>query len=213
MELWAAEGSRTEWLGGPGQASGAETSVERRRTCAFDTLKVSGRCGAAPEGAGPGGGAEACPRGSPLRPRAGSGPGSGGGRPRATVPTALTAPPTPARPGPKCGPGRGWPGRRGEGCADAGRDLAPRARALVAAARPALPRLSPSALGGQGCRPARIPSSRGFSALGAAAAHVGLRWHPRDSPSFLEFAEVSPDGFGLPVCSPFFFFPFLFFGW
>lgn len=38
MELRAAEGSRAERLGGPGQASGAETSAERRRTCAFDTL-------------------------------------------------------------------------------------------------------------------------------------------------------------------------------
>lgn len=38
MELWAAEGSRAERLGGPGQASGAEGSAERRRTCAFDTL-------------------------------------------------------------------------------------------------------------------------------------------------------------------------------
>ena len=53
MELKAAEGSGAERLGGPGQASGEETSVERRRTCAFDTLEVSLWCGAAPEGAGP----------------------------------------------------------------------------------------------------------------------------------------------------------------
>lgn len=54
MELRTAAGSGAERLGGPGQASGAETSVERWRTCAFDTLEVSLPCGAAPEGAGPG---------------------------------------------------------------------------------------------------------------------------------------------------------------
>lgn len=55
MELRTAEWSRAERLGGPGQASGADTSVGWGRTCVFDTSEVSLRCGAAPEGAGPSG--------------------------------------------------------------------------------------------------------------------------------------------------------------
>lgn len=64
MELRVAEGSGAERLGGPGQASGAETSVERRRTCVFDILEVSLLCGAAPRGRSRAGGAEAFPWGA-----------------------------------------------------------------------------------------------------------------------------------------------------
>lgn len=38
MELKAAEGRGAERLGGPGQASGEETAVERWRICAFDII-------------------------------------------------------------------------------------------------------------------------------------------------------------------------------
>ncbi|TKC48023.1 hypothetical protein EI555_000312, partial [Monodon monoceros] len=40
VELKAAEGRGAERLGGPGQASGEETAVERRRICAFDILEA-----------------------------------------------------------------------------------------------------------------------------------------------------------------------------
>lgn len=99
MELRAAEGSRTERLGGPGQASGTQTAAERRRTCAFDTLAVSSRASEAAPGSSRPGGAEACPGGACLtaglwlRPRwARPGMGSGAAGTGTTVPTALTAP-------------------------------------------------------------------------------------------------------------------------
>lgn len=60
MELRAAVGSGAELLGGPGEASGAETSVGWRRICVFDTLEVSLPCGAAPRVPVRTRGAEAC---------------------------------------------------------------------------------------------------------------------------------------------------------
>lgn len=92
------EGSRAERLGGPGQACGAETSAERRRTCAFDTLAVSSRA-TQPLGSSWAGSAEACPGGAcltvglGLRARwARPGLGSGAAGTETTVPTALTVP-------------------------------------------------------------------------------------------------------------------------
>lgn len=99
MELRAAEGSGAERLGGPGLAGRAETSVEGRRTCAFDILEVSLRCGAAPEGAGPSRLRLRPVPGEPASPEAvseaGPGLGSGAASPGVTVPTALTALSTP----------------------------------------------------------------------------------------------------------------------
>lgn len=144
VELRAAEGSRAERLGGPGQASGAETSAERRRTCAFDTLAVSSVRARQPLGSSRAGGAEACPSGSLLgrgpwtqAPPVRAGPGT-------TVSTALTVPSSPSEVWPTRGTcERASPGlpeeRRRPGRGSGGRDAdGSRSGPVgVAAARPA----------------------------------------------------------------------------
>lgn len=150
MELWAAEGSRAERLGGPGQASGAEGSAERRRTCAFDTLAVSSRA-RQPLGSSRAGSAEACPWGACLtaglwlRARwARPGLGSGAAGTETSVPTALTVPsllPEVLPTGGTCrraSPGLPEEGRRpGRGTGGSGADGSRSGPVGVAEARPA----------------------------------------------------------------------------